>query len=156
MGAEHLDQTFATEDDSLCGGWLLVASWWFPTPCCDVVSLGEVPPKVSTSSRWKRGLHINGRRYRAKLQREGFQNWNLKFVRARASIGQLNTRRIGQRTFGERSKNANGCIGLKILEGSNLKTNDFRFQMILPCFLSFHISSVTVIIDDVRGVRLGV
>ena len=53
MGAEHLDQTCATEDDCLCGNWLLVASWWFPTSCCDVVGLGEVPPQVSTSSRWK-------------------------------------------------------------------------------------------------------
>ena len=49
MGAEQLDQTCATEDDSLCGGWLFVASWWFPTSCCEAVSLGEMPPQVSTS-----------------------------------------------------------------------------------------------------------
>ena len=34
-------------------GWLLVASRWFPTFCCDVVRLGEMPPQISTSSHWK-------------------------------------------------------------------------------------------------------
>ena len=33
--------------------WPFVASWWFPTSCCDVVRLGEMPPQVSTTSHWK-------------------------------------------------------------------------------------------------------
>ena len=53
MGAEHLDQTCAADDNSLCRGWLFVASWWFPTFCCDVPSLEEIRPQVSTSFRWK-------------------------------------------------------------------------------------------------------
>ena len=32
---------------------MFVASWRFPNSCCHVVSLGEMLPQVSTSSRWK-------------------------------------------------------------------------------------------------------
>ena len=72
MGAGHLDQTCATEADSLCGGWLFVASWWFPSSCCDVMSLGEMPPQVSTSSRWKGDYTLITKDTDAKLQRGGF------------------------------------------------------------------------------------
>ena len=44
-----MDQTCATEDNFLCGGWLFAASRWFPPFCCDVVSLGEMPAQVPTS-----------------------------------------------------------------------------------------------------------
>ena len=43
MGADHLDHTCATEDYALCGSLLFVASKWFPTYCCNVVSLAGSP-----------------------------------------------------------------------------------------------------------------
>ena len=52
MEAEHFDQKCPREVNSLCGGWLFVASW-FSASRCDVVSLGEMPPQVSTFFRWK-------------------------------------------------------------------------------------------------------
>ena len=69
MGAEHLDQTCATatEDDSLCGGWLFVASWRLPTPCCDVVSLGEMPPQGFHFLPLEGRLQINDQRYGSKI-----------------------------------------------------------------------------------------
>ena len=53
MGAEHFLQICATSDNPLCGGWLFVVGWSFPTYCRDAVRFREAPLQVSTSSRWK-------------------------------------------------------------------------------------------------------
>ena len=42
-----------TNGHTILIGWLFVASWRFSTSCCDIVSVGEIPLQVSTSSRWK-------------------------------------------------------------------------------------------------------
>ena len=83
MRRENLEHICTTKDDSLCGGWLLVANWRFPTSCCDVVSLGKMSPQVSTSTRLKgRILQLESGTYKIE------------------SIDQLNVHRIDWRTLG--------------------------------------------------------
>ena len=83
-----MDQTCGTEDDSLCGSWMFVASLWLATSCCDVVSLGEMPPQVSISplEEW---LYINDKRYGSKITKGGVPELESKTCK-NDSIGQLN------------------------------------------------------------------
>ena len=79
MGAERLDQTRATEDDSLCGGLAVCRQLVVHDFLLRCREFGEVPRQLSTSSRWKGDYTLMNKHTEANYEGEDSRigTWNL-------------------------------------------------------------------------------